>query len=376
MLKRYTKNSKGNLVKQADVYLLEEHGITRDKIDKDALRICERLNARGFEAYIVGGAIRDLLLGLSPKDFDIVTNADPKQTKKACGHARIIGRRFPLVHAVSPGGRIFEVATFRSLQPDEEGNIFGTIYEDAFRRDFTINALYYNPENGHLIDFHQAFMHIKKLKLIPIIPPVQSFVEDPVRMLRAVKYSVTTGSHISLTLGIHVKKYARFLQTCSRSRLTEELNKVLRNDKVFDILLACHQYELFEYWLPELAQDLTQLPKNYQMAFWHDLKHKHDGGQRYTPEEVLQYLFEDYLERRGVLKDGHLGETVQTLKDGLLPLVLPNIQVYQVVQNIFSEHKLHPEMPDFVATDGTNNKRRRRRPCRKVQGHHQCKIVP
>lgn len=341
MLKRYRKNSKGDLVKQADVYLIEEHGITRDKIDKEALRICERLVARGFEAYIVGGAVRDLLLGLSPKDFDIVTNADPKQTKKACGHARIIGRRFPLVHAVSAGGRIFEVATFRSLEPDPEGNIFGTMYEDAFRRDFTMNALYYNPQNGHLVDFHNAFIDIQKLRVVPIIPPVRSFSEDPVRMLRAVKYAVTTNSHIPSSLGRYIKKHARLLETCSRSRLTEELNKVLRHERVFDILMASAQYGLLDYWLPGLTNYINSLPKSHQLAYWQDLKKMQEGKNKRTSEQVLEVLFEGYLDHSGVLKDGAFQLAVQKLKDGFSPLVLPNVQVYQVIENIFRERKLH-----------------------------------
>ncbi len=362
MLKRYSKNSSGKLVKQADIYLVNEHGITRERIDREALRICQKLTSRGFEAYIVGGAIRDLLLGLLPKDFDIVTNADPRQAKRACGHARIIGRRFPLVHAVSPSGHIFEVATFRSLVPDPDGNIFGNMCQDAFRRDFTMNALYYNPINEHLIDFHQALNHIRSHKLVPIIPPVQSFNEDPVRMLRAVKYSVTTNSRISMSLARCIKRQARLLETCSRSRLTEELNKVLRHEKVFNILHTCATYGLLNYWLPEFTKELTSLPKISQNAYWHTLNTYQQQGRKYDMDEVLIILFENYLDRQNVLHDGAFSQSIQKLKEVLLPLVLPNILIQKVVEKIFEQRKLHPETrPAAAITGGTAALKRRKR---------------
>ena len=370
MLKRYSKNSSGKLVKQADIYLVNEHGITRERIDKEALKICQKLTSRGFEAYIVGGAVRDLLLGLSPKDFDIVTNADPRQAKRACGHARIIGRRFPLVHAVSPSGHIFEVATFRSLAPDPDGNIFGNMCQDAFRRDFTMNALYYNPVNEHLIDFHQALHHIRSRRLVPIIPPVQSFNEDPVRMLRAVKYSVTTDSRISMSLGHCIKRQARLLETCSRSRLTEELNKVLRHEKVFDILRACASYGLLGYWLPEFTRELGSLPKMNQSSYWHMLRTYQQQGQKHDVDEVLIILFEDYLDRQNVLRDGCISESIQKLKEVLLPLVLPNALIQKVIERIFEQRKLHPEAhtpPPIPGGTGAFKRRRRRRS--RARGH-------
>lgn len=362
MLKRYSRTSGGKPVKQADIYLADEHGITRRHIDREAVKICQKLTSRGFEAYIVGGAVRDILLGLSPKDFDIVTNADPRQAKRVCGHARIIGRRFPLVHAVSPSGHIFEVATFRSLDPDAEGSIFGTMCQDAFRRDFTMNALYYNPLNEQLIDFHEAVKHIRRRELHPIIPPVRSFNEDPVRMLRAVKYSITTNSRVPLSLKWWIKRKSRLLATCSRSRLTEELNKVLRHEKVFDILYACFEYGLLNYWLPEFTRELSSLPKMNQNAYWHSLRMSCREGKKYDVDTVLVMIFEDYLNRQNVLHDGTFASAVQKLKEGLLPLVLPNVLIQKVIENIFDERKLRKEIPvSSPVSAGRAFKRRRRR---------------
>ncbi|MGL4524212.1 MAG: polynucleotide adenylyltransferase PcnB [Spirochaetia bacterium] len=365
MLKRYGKNIKGKVVKQADVYLPQEHAIKLQHIDRDALKVCEKLVRHGYEAYIVGGAVRDLLLGIEPKDFDIVTNADPRQAKKACGYARIIGRRFPLVHAVSQNEKIFEVATFRALSIHEDGQVFGSMYEDAFRRDFTINALYYEPQTQRLIDYHGAYDHIQKRQLVPIIPPVPSFIEDPVRMLRAVKYSVTTHSKISYSLRDIIKKHARLLVTCSKSRLVEELNKVIKHEQAFDILEACADYQLLHYWLPEFGRDFNQLSRQQQKGFWQHLHMAKSCIATHNPDETLSLFFEDFLERKGVFFDGKMGEAIQALKAGFFPLVFPNAQIYEIISGLFEKKKLHKEKLPQADLPKKKNLSGRRRPRRR-----------
>ena len=140
MLFRYSADKNGKPVKKAVIYTKNEHGIQLQNIDADALRVITRLRDAGFDSYIVGGAVRDLIVGKTPKDFDIVTDATPSRIKKIFRNSRIIGRRFRLVH-VFFGPKIFEVSTFRSTVDGSVGNSFGTIDEDVMRRDFTLNAL-------------------------------------------------------------------------------------------------------------------------------------------------------------------------------------------------------------------------------------------
>ncbi|EMP09480.1 tRNA nucleotidyltransferase/poly(A) polymerase family protein, partial [Leptospira interrogans serovar Pyrogenes str. 200701872] len=192
-------------------YYRDAHLIRKNMIDEDAVKIIHRLNKFGFKAYIVGGGVRDLLLGRKPKDFDVVTNATPNQIKKIFNNCRIIGRRFKIVHILFRG-KVIEVSTFRSL-PDyrlgkavedqdyliKRDNKFGTPQEDAARRDFTINSLYYDVRNDSIIDYVGGFEDIRNKVLRVIGDPDISFREDPVRMLRAVKFAEILGLNIEKT---------------------------------------------------------------------------------------------------------------------------------------------------------------------------------
>ena len=188
MLTRYTTDKNGKLVKQADVYQASEHNINKDNIDRDAIAVIEKLNRRGFQAYIVGGAVRDLMSGRKPKDFDITTDARPEEVRRIFRNSRVIGKRFKLVH-IYFGSTIFEVATFRSLKSADDNNDYGVIEEDVQRRDFTINALYYAPSENIVIDYIGGVKDLRNRKLNSIISLDTTFREDPVRMLRAIKYS-------------------------------------------------------------------------------------------------------------------------------------------------------------------------------------------
>ncbi|GHV88820.1 hypothetical protein AGMMS50267_11800 [Spirochaetia bacterium] len=149
---RYATQKNGRPVKKAIVYTRDEHGITLADVDRDAVYIVDRLRANGHETYIVGGAVRDLILKKKPKDFDIVSEANPARIKKIFRNARIIGRRFRLVH-VYFGPKIFEVSTFRSLKDGTTSNTFGTVEEDVLRRDFSLNALFYDPQKQEVVDY-------------------------------------------------------------------------------------------------------------------------------------------------------------------------------------------------------------------------------
>lgn len=252
MLVRYGKDKNGHPVKKAVVYTKDEHQIPIEKIDSDAIRIIGRLKESGHCAYLVGGAVRDLLVGNAPKDFDIVTDATPSRIRRIFRSARIIGRRFRLVHVVF-GSKIFEVSTFRSTVEGSVGNDFGTMDEDVMRRDFTLNALYYDPLQEQVIDYVGGVRDIRKGVIRPVIPLDRIFVEDPVRMLRAVKYSATTHCSMPWQLRHKIKKSASLLSPISPSRLTEEILKIVNSGHAFDIVSEALDTDIYMYLQPAAA---------------------------------------------------------------------------------------------------------------------------
>ena len=267
---RYGKDEKGRPVKKAVVYTKEEHKIPLDKIDSDAIGVIRRLKDSGFSAYIVGGAVRDLILGNNPKDFDITTDATPSKIKRIFRNSRIIGRRFRLVH-VFFGPKIFEVSTFRSTAEGSIGNDFGSMDEDVMRRDFTLNALYYDPLQEQVIDYVGGVRDISKGVLRPVIPLDRIFVEDQVRMLRAVKYSATTGCKMSWTLRHKIRKSASLLAPVSPSRLTEELLKIINSGHAFDIVSEALDTDLYMALQPA-ATEFMFSDKKFEKSYMANLK--------------------------------------------------------------------------------------------------------
>jgi poly(A) polymerase len=183
----------------------EFHQLRREQMDQDALKVINRLNRHGYRSYLVGGCVRDMILGRKPKDFDVVTSATPQQIRKVFTNSRSIGRRFKIVHVVFQGGKIIEVSTFRSLpahrfDPDEaddymlkRDNQYGGPREDAARRDFTINALFFDARNESLIDYVGGYEDLQQGRIAVIGDADISFKEDPVRMLRAAKFAALLG---------------------------------------------------------------------------------------------------------------------------------------------------------------------------------------
>lgn len=335
MLVRYIKNQKGKLVKQACVYVQEEHGITSKDIDKEARAICDRLRNAGFETYIVGGAVRDLLLSRTPKDYDIATSAHPAKVKRIFGFARIIGRRFKLVHVISPSKRIFEVATFRSLS-SEPDQIYGTLEEDAFRRDFTLNALYYDTKKEQIIDFHGGVIDIKKRIVKPVVPLSYSFEEDPVRMLRAIKYARATNSKLSGKLKAAIKKNAKLLAGCSYSRLSEELIKVLASGASQAILQECYDFGLLNSWMPALTGYMAASNKNERTKFWQALETM-DALTEKSRGRMLHALLSPYVRAVSSLQEGLAEETIKTMKLALAPIIVPNRDLIEAARLMYAE---------------------------------------
>jgi len=355
VLTRYKKDDNGKLIKQANVYTQTEHNLNKASFDSDAVEICKILQTAGYESYIVGGAIRDLLCDITPKDFDIVTSAHPQQVKKLFKYARIIGKRFKLVHVVI-NGKIFEVATFRA--GGHERNVYGSFDEDVTRRDFTLNALYYDPVAEKLIDFHSAMRDIKKRLIEPILPLESIFREDPVRMLRAVKYSVITGSKISSKLRDLIKEQAMLLKNCSHSRLGEELLKILANNHAAEILNELYNYDLLKYFLPTIDSYLTRLGKA-RHSFFKELALKEDKSRAY----MVFCLLKDYIKQTTELKEDNFNEVVQTVRLALRPIALPHTDIADATSLLYAEAgiSLKVKEPDVHI----RKKPKRLRPARK-----------
>ena len=215
---------------------ISKHRIKPDQIDNDAKSIIKKLNKGGFKGYIVGGFVRDSILGLKPKDCDVVTNATPEEIKNLLPRTRIIGKRFKIVHARS-GRNITEISTFRSsnqsnTKKSSEGlllrdNNYGNIEDDVFRRDFTINALYLDVEKMEIIDFVEGFQDIKNGDLKSIGDSFERFKEDPVRILRAIRFKAKLNLNIDNKLGRDMKKLSYLLKEISSGRKYEETLKLL-----------------------------------------------------------------------------------------------------------------------------------------------------
>jgi len=211
-------------------------------LDQDALKILKKLNNSGHEAYLVGGCIRDILLGHKPKDFDIATSATPEQIHKLFKRSRIIGRRFKLVHIMFSARKFIEVATFRAgkVQTSNDGlvlrdNYYGTLKDDVFRRDFTVNGLYYDIKKSEVIDYVGGLDDLKALKIKMIGEPSERFEEDPVRMIRAVRFQAKLNANIESQLIEAIQTNSQLLAKIPPARLYEEVIKLFHNENSIEI---------------------------------------------------------------------------------------------------------------------------------------------
>ncbi len=249
-----------------------EHGISRADISDNALKVLYRLKNAGYQAYMVGGGVRDLSLGREPKDFDVATDARPEDVKELFRNCRLIGRRFRLAH-VHFGPEIIEVATFRALHDpngDADGdvamedgrilrdNVYGTVEEDAMRRDFTINSLYYNIADFSIVDFANGVPDLKAGLLRLIGDPEARYREDPVRMLRAVRFAAKLGFRIEETSARPIPEMAGLLEHIPQARLFEEVLKLLMSGQGAETFEVLRQYRLFGHLFPDTDSLLEQ----------------------------------------------------------------------------------------------------------------------
>ena len=363
---RYSATEKGKLVKKAIIYTRDEHGINFADVDSEAISIVKRLRGAGFDSYIVGGAVRDLILGKKPKDFDIVSAASPGRIKKIFRNSRIIGRRFRLVH-VYFGERIFEVATFRSLKDGHTSNTFGTIDDDVLRRDFTMNALFYDPEQQIVVDYVNGMKDIKNKQVKNIINLSVIFMDDPVRMIRAVKYAAMTGFSIPLNLKMKIVNQSNLLTSISPSRLTEEIFKIINSDKAGAIVDLLDKMGLYSYLQPQAAE-LMRKNANFRKSYLQTMSAL--KGAENQRGQALSSLFLDYLESTQEWKPGpieNFKEICKTVRTFVIPMNPPRFELEYAVKKFLSAKgitiKRTPPKP--VAEEGKpapKRKRRRRKP--------------
>ncbi|WP_337843031.1 polynucleotide adenylyltransferase PcnB [Rheinheimera sp.] len=250
----------------------DAHAVSRKDISPNALKVLYRLKDAGYEAYLVGGCIRDLLLGLKPKDFDVVTNAHPEQIRQVFKNCRLIGRRFRLAHVVF-GREIIEVATFRGHHSGDEStpkssqsdagmilrdNVYGSIEEDAERRDFSINALYYSVNDFCIYDFANGIEAIAERKIELIGDPETRYREDPVRMLRAVRFATKLNMQIAPDTLAPIQELSVLLKNIPAARMFEEALKLFLAGKGFDNFMLLNELGIIKQILPGVAKSLKQ----------------------------------------------------------------------------------------------------------------------
>ncbi len=265
-----------SLISKPRIIPRAEHPISRQNLPDSALKVLHRLNDAGFQAYLVGGCVRDMLLGMQPKDFDVATDATPEQVKSLFRNCRLIGRRFRLAHVIF-GREMIEVATFRGQHSEnivhsDEGrilrdNVYGSLEEDAFRRDFTINALYYGVDDLNIIDYTDAIhdIHAKRLRLIG--DPETRFREDPVRMLRAVRFAAKLGFKIDESNEQQIFALGDLLEDIPAARLFDEVIKLLQSGHGVQSLRGLQHYNLLQYLVPMTHGSMQMERAGYWQSF-------------------------------------------------------------------------------------------------------------
>jgi poly(A) polymerase len=282
LIKKLLRKSRTNHAPIALDYVIprSHHKLSKTDLSANALKVLNRLHSAGFQTYLVGGSVRDLLLGKVPKDFDVATNATPNQIRKLFRNARVIGRRFKLVHIIFYR-EIIEVATFRradgeeldiNQQVNEKGmlvrdNVYGTLDEDAWRRDFTVNSLYYNIDDSCIVDFTGGFKDIQQSVLRIIGEPGTRYQEDPVRMLRAIRFSAKLHFTIEEKTAEPLYRLSHLIKQVSGSRLFDEMTKLYQCGQAETVHSLLIKYGLFAHLFEQTHQLLTsEYPVNAFLA--------------------------------------------------------------------------------------------------------------
>lgn len=308
-------------VSGARIYPRSAHCISRSQISENALKVLLRLKKANFEAYLVGGCVRDLLLGREPKDFDVATNASPEQVKQIFRNCRIIGRRFRLAH-VFFGREIIEVATFRGSEPEESDqqivhedgrllrdNVFGTLEQDVWRRDFTVNALYYNIRDFSVVDYTGGMQDHAAAVIRLIGDPDVRYREDPVRMLRAIRFAVKLGFTLHPETEKPIYAQADLLRGIPSARLYDEVIKLFLSGYGLQTFEMLRHYGLFAILFPDtdrcLATEDHDFPRLFLMRALENSDRRFNDGKTLTPYFLLAALLWEPLQMAAQKKIAH-----------------------------------------------------------------------
>ena len=350
MLKRLiSKLKKPEKRPATDVQIIarKEHGISRTRISENALKVLYRLKKSGYEAHLVGGGVRDLLLGQEPKDFDVVTDAKPEQVHKLFRNSRLIGRRFRLVHVVF-GRDVIEVATFRGHHDNAKGkqqakqnesgmllrdNVYGTMDEDAIRRDFTINALYYDIGDFSIHSYAGGMDDLNRSLIRLIGDPATRYREDPVRMLRAVRFAAKLSFDIEESTQAPIKELAPLLQEIPPARLFEEVLKLFMAGYALETFEQLEQFDLFKQLFPHAQQCIDEDPF-YRGMVVNALKNSDQRiaqGKSLTPAFIYSVFLWPCLQN-----------TMKKYMDQGLP---PVPAMHQAATDVVSNQQAHTSIP-------------------------------
>lgn len=321
---------------KSTVYKNSDHNLSSEKVSQAALKVIQRLADSNHQAYLVGGGVRDVLLDGDPKDFDVATDATPEQVRRLFRNSRIVGRRFRIVH-VRFGREIIEVTTFRSDHTGEEDqklssrsedgmllrdNVFGDIESDARRRDFTVNALYFSPITNEIFDFTGGVNDINDKTLRIIGDPQTRFKEDPVRMLRAVRFSAKLGFTIESKTAAPIKSLAPAITQVSSARLWDESLKLFMSGYSLPIFHKLEEFGLFAQLFPGSAEQV-QARASFRVFFENAMANTDTrirSGKRVTPAFIYAVLLWPEIEAR-----------IETLKAEKLTPAEATHQAYQQV---------------------------------------------
>lgn len=318
-------SSKASTIRNSDGAALiprDQHSISRKNISPAAIKIIKQLEDAGFAAYLVGGGVRDLLLGSSPKDFDVATNAKPEEVKRIFRSARIVGRRFQIVH-VRMGREVIEVTTFRghheeaSSSRSQDGmllrdNVYGTLETDAMRRDFTVNALYYTLKDFSVIDYCNGMEDLKQRTLRIIGDPATRYKEDPVRILRALRFAAKLGFSLEAKTAKPIRELSGLLLNVSDARLFEEVLKLFLGGSATATFNLMREYDLLTHLFPGTDKALKagdELGANLIEQCMINTDKRIRGDKTVTPAFIYAALLWPALQQQYILLSSQMTPT-------------------------------------------------------------------
>lgn len=340
-------------------YPFEEHRLSLNKIDPDALYVMEKLRAHGHTAYLVGGSVRDLLLDKKPKDFDISTSAEPEQIKQLFRNCILIGRRFRLAH-LRFGKKILEVSTFRSGDPEADvlilrDNKWGTPEEDVLRRDFTINGLFYDPATQMIIDYVGGYPDLQKKILRTIGQPFIRFRQDPVRMLRLLKFQARFGFEVDSSSRIALLECRHEIVKSAPARIQEELLRMLESGASEPFFRLMTEHGFFHLMMPAFGEFMASSDGEEVLSYLKEVDTTfHDPTRDPLPRSVLLSclvfaLLEKRIQTRFVEreKNPHLGEISKEAIDQVNEIFFPFLPLSRrmkgsLVSILTSQYRLTP----------------------------------